>query len=433
MQVLEDRLCPGGGYLFVPSFNTDDVLRFRESTGAFVDEFVPHRSGGLNQPEGLILGPDHNLYVSSGLFSGQPAVLRYNGSTGAFMGSFAAGGPLNGPRAILFGPDGNLYVGDGVDPTIGWVDRFDGKTGAFMDQFVAPGSGGLINPVGMVFGPDGNLYVASARNSNVLRFDGRTGAFLGQFVPAEAAGLDHALGITFGPDGSLYVASGGYDHNGKITGIAAVLRFQGPSGAQPGAYVDAFVPPGSGGLSIPLGLLFGPDGNGDGRQDLYVDSQLFEGSFDTKNNSSTVLRYDGVTGGLIDTFVSTDRGGLRGPGLMAFSETDSMTLAYDDTTTTTSAVALSALDAASSIAATRVNGGGQAMDTEPTRHAFLLTLAPASVLDTDGSAHGAINIVLEPGFATVWGAMPGVDCTDLPATVTRSGRPRTAPSPYSAH
>jgi glucose/arabinose dehydrogenase len=328
LEALEDRALPSGGYLFVPSFNTDNVLRYSESTGAFVDEFVPHKSAGLHQPEGLILGPDHNLYVSSGLFSGQPAVLRYNGTTGAFIDSFASGGPLNSPRAILFGPDGNLYVGDGVDPQIGWVDRFNGKTGAFIDQFVAPGSGGLVNPVGMVFGPDGNLYVASARNSNVLRYDGKTGAFLDQYVPTGTGGLDHALGITFGPDGRLYVASGGYDHNGKLTALAGVLRFQGPSGPQPGAYIDTFVPPGSGGLAIPVGLLFGPDGNGDGRQDLYVNSQLFEGSFDATNNSSTVLRFDGVTGAFIDTLVSADSGGLRGPGLMAFTETDPSTLAY---------------------------------------------------------------------------------------------------------
>jgi hypothetical protein len=334
LECLEDRCLPSAGYLLVPSFNTNNALRYDESTGAFVDEFVPHKSGGLTQPEGLILGHDHNLYVSSGLYSGVPAVLRYNGTTGTFMDSFATGGPLNSPRALLFGPDGNLYVGDGLDSTSGWVDRFNGQTGAFMDQFVSPSSGGLINPIGMVFGPDGkgdgklDLYVASARNSNVLRFDGTTGAFLGEFVPAGSGGLSHALGITFGREGDLYVASGGYDHNGKITDLAAILRFQGPSGPNPGAFIDAFVPHGSGGLLIPLGILFGPDGNGDGHQDLYVNSQLFVGSFGGKNSTNTVLRYDGVTGAFIDTFVTTDSGGLRSPGIMAFTETDPTTLAF---------------------------------------------------------------------------------------------------------
>src|SRR5260370_41940304 len=70
VELLEDRRCPSGGYLFVPSYNTDNVLRYNETSGAFVNEFAPHKSGGLHQPEGLIMGPDHNLYVSSGLFSG---------------------------------------------------------------------------------------------------------------------------------------------------------------------------------------------------------------------------------------------------------------------------------------------------------------------------------------------------------------------------
>ena len=38
------------GYLLVPDFDRDNVLRYREDTGAFVDEFVPKHSGGLRPP-----------------------------------------------------------------------------------------------------------------------------------------------------------------------------------------------------------------------------------------------------------------------------------------------------------------------------------------------------------------------------------------------
>src|SRR5262249_821137 len=110
LEALEERHCPSGGYLLVASVNTDSVLRYDETTGAFVDTAVPPRSGGLVQPCGLVFGPDHNLYVTSGIFSGQghQAVLRYDGTTGTFLDHFADGNQLTSPRMVLFGPDGNL-------------------------------------------------------------------------------------------------------------------------------------------------------------------------------------------------------------------------------------------------------------------------------------------------------------------------------------
>jgi DNA-binding beta-propeller fold protein YncE len=55
-------------------------------------------------------------------------VLRYNGSTGAFMGVFASGGGLTMPIGLAFGPDGNLYVGT----RSGNIIRYNGTTGAFI-------------------------------------------------------------------------------------------------------------------------------------------------------------------------------------------------------------------------------------------------------------------------------------------------------------
>src|SRR5262245_59047680 len=86
---LESRKCPSGGYLLVANYDHDNVLRFSESTGAFVDEFIDHRSARLNQPYSVLIGPhDHNVYVSTGHFQGPgqiKAVLRYSVTTGAFM------------------------------------------------------------------------------------------------------------------------------------------------------------------------------------------------------------------------------------------------------------------------------------------------------------------------------------------------------------
>jgi DNA-binding beta-propeller fold protein YncE len=68
------------------------------------------------------------------------------------------------------------------------VLRYNGTTGAFIDDFVPQASGDLFAPAGLVFGPDGNLYVSSSSNSGVLRYNGTTGAFIDVFVPFGSGG-----------------------------------------------------------------------------------------------------------------------------------------------------------------------------------------------------------------------------------------------------
>ena len=325
-------------YLLVPSKDTDNVLRYDGVTGDFVDEFVRHKSGRLNQPVGLIFGPhDHNLYVSCGYYGGPGqlrAVLRYDGTTGKFIDQFTEPGHLEKVNQLLFGPDGNLYVSNGHEGSYGGVVRFNGLTGAFIDDFVPPVAGRLRAPGGMVFGPSLedpdrlDLYIASGWYGNVLRFHGQTGAFLGEFVNPARDGLGYAVGVTFGPEGHLYVATSGFFPPHAYGDPNGVVRYQGPHEPTPGALIGVFVPPGSGGLLDPLSLLFGPDGNGDGHQDLYVSNAQWVASYETKEHTSTVKRYDGLTGAFLDTFVEPDSGGLAGPWSLAFGKTDPMTLAY---------------------------------------------------------------------------------------------------------
>ena len=47
----------------------------------------------------MVFGPDGNLYVSSG---DSDEVLRYDGTTGAFIDSFASGGGLDSPFGLAF-------------------------------------------------------------------------------------------------------------------------------------------------------------------------------------------------------------------------------------------------------------------------------------------------------------------------------------------
>ena len=104
---------------------------------------------------------------------------------------------------------------------------------------------------GVVIGPDGHLYATAMGTDEVRKFDGITGASLGVVISAGLGGLDRPTAILIGDDGNFYVGSGDSD---------AVLRYQGPLSANPGAFIDAFVPTGSGGLDY-MGagsMAFGP-------------------------------------------------------------------------------------------------------------------------------------------------------------------------------
>ncbi|TAH36368.1 MAG: hypothetical protein EYC70_11230 [Planctomycetota bacterium] len=244
------------GLLYVCSEEEDAVLRYAAGTGAFVDAFVDDdpgtpvdETGGLDGPTAAVFGPDGHWYVAS---FNTDAVLRYQGSSGAFLDVFVPpnSANLNGPDVgMIFGPDGSLYVPSYWNHT---VKRYDALTGAPIGtngNFVAFRSGGLANPRGLIFS-GAHFYVASEGTDEVLRYDAISGAFVDEFVwddPATGAddngSLNGPCGMEFGPDGQLYVTSVNSDE---------VLRFDGSSGD----YLDTVVAAGANGVDAPTFLRF---------------------------------------------------------------------------------------------------------------------------------------------------------------------------------
>lgn len=91
LEALEGRLCPSGGYLVVASYDNNSILRYNESTGAFVDQIDPKNLANLNTPGSVLFGPDQNLYVPDRYSkTSQQNVLQYNGTTGVFQSVFAS-------------------------------------------------------------------------------------------------------------------------------------------------------------------------------------------------------------------------------------------------------------------------------------------------------------------------------------------------------
>jgi len=274
----------------------DDILRFEQETGAFVDTFIAKGTGGLFHPDAMVLGPEGDLYIASGDTPENSAILRFDSSTGAFYGAFAKGGGLHRPYGFAFGPDEKLYVASFLTDQI---LRYDGKTGDFLDVFKEGNGmpGGLNGPNGLLFGPDEKLYVTTqgsvAENgtpmfpglpSQVLRIDVTSGemmVFADQPALSTAGhGFISLLGLAYGPDCNagicdLYVTDYAND----------IRRYDFTMGTLLGTIETNY----SG--STPSTNYLGAMTFGDG-------GHIFAVGFDvddTKGNPGTVLRFDAET------------------------------------------------------------------------------------------------------------------------------------------
>ncbi len=140
------------------------ILRFNPRTGKLFDIFVSNPAGHpgsgcsqhLHRPEGLVFGPDNNLYVTSfrANASDNDKVLVFN-RKGQCLGQKTialdeAGKDRSFAQALLFGPDGRLFV---PMNNTGEVRRYNVKTKKY-DTFIPSGAAGgvLGNPWFMTFG-----------------------------------------------------------------------------------------------------------------------------------------------------------------------------------------------------------------------------------------------------------------------------------------
>lgn len=121
----------------------------------------------------------------------------------------------------------------------------------------------LLSPAGPLTAQD--LLVCSSRvdasppfavHGSVKRFRWPDGAYLGNFVAEDSGGLSDPLGIAFGPDGNLYVA----DCCVAAAGILMVKKYSGVAGAYLGLYAEGGLFPG-GQWFNPWSIAWAPSGH----------------------------------------------------------------------------------------------------------------------------------------------------------------------------
>jgi hypothetical protein len=177
------------------------VLRFNPHSGAFLGTFVSSdATNDLQRPEGLVFGPDDNLYVTSFRTDtgDTDKILEFNGKTGRYLGKIdldAVGGDRAFAQALLFGPGGKLFVPiTGDDPhTTGQVRRYDVSAKTF-EVFIT--SAHLGQPWYLTFGHT---------DPATLAYNTYPGPATSQATPVGAASLSlaGATGLAASTDPSL--------------------------------------------------------------------------------------------------------------------------------------------------------------------------------------------------------------------------------------
>lgn len=171
---------------------------------------------GLLHPYAIVLGPDHDLYVSSqdtGLVSrfAEPTAHSPGAPRPTIIDGFPSGtfiSPQNGAfqtgkypiRGITFDAVGALYVANEKRNEIEVYDH----AGAVLPSIISAEDVKIDRPVQVRFDAEGTLYISSAGNNAVLSYADNT---LAALIGRHGAHLDAVSGIDVDANGHLYVGS----------------------------------------------------------------------------------------------------------------------------------------------------------------------------------------------------------------------------------
>ena len=210
-----------------------------------------------------------------------------------------------------------------------------------------------------------DMLVSDNANGSVLRYDEKNGAYLGTFVAPHSGGLQVPIGLAFGPDGNFYVA----DAVGNT-----ILRYNGQSGE----YLGIFA---TNDWYYPNGIIFGPDGN------LYA--YVSTGVSGTGDHQIAVI--DGETGATSRQFGSGLGLGGRGlafgaDGLLYVASLTAGVLVFDPTTGDFLQEFVSPINFASA-----GNGGAAALSFGPDGNLYVTDADYDRVLRFNGSSGSLID------------------------------------------
>ena len=180
----------GDGNLYVADTNNHSIRKV--TPAGVVTTFAGSGSSGsddgtgtaasFNEPQGVAVGGDGNLYVAD-IYNhsirkvtpaGEVTTFAGSGSSGSDDGTGTAAS-FNYPRGVAFDGDGNLYVADAGNRTIrkvtpaGEVTTLAGSAGSQGSINGIGPAARFVYPTGVAFGGDGNLYVIDSNDSKIRK------------------------------------------------------------------------------------------------------------------------------------------------------------------------------------------------------------------------------------------------------------------------
>ncbi|HEY3242834.1 MAG TPA: hypothetical protein VGM03_05730 [Phycisphaerae bacterium] len=308
--LLPVRARAGGGQLGAPGdlyvSASNRIVEFDGETGAFVGNFVQPGSGGLDEANGLVFGPNGNLFVANRMqfLDTSDQILEFDGQTGAFIralvptGGAQNTGWLDSAQHLLFRPDGRLLVASGDSESILAYDaaavlNTPGASAPWLGVFAIGGPApSLRYPYTIRPLPNGNVIVTSAyggqwTDNHIIEYHGATGRLVRHFT--DPFGMPYPVDILARANGNLLVS---YYYNG-------VYQFEDATGS----FLGIFTQPGA--QTVYAGMTLGPNGN------LFVAGR-------NGINIQTIIQYSGATGALVGTFVALPYTVLPSPHYLAF-------------------------------------------------------------------------------------------------------------------
>lgn len=256
----------------------------------FAGDGGPATNASLNEPYGVELDADGNLYIVDRLnycvrrVDAKTGTITTVAGTGGKSGFAGDGGPasaalLREPNGICFDGKGKLYIADVLDQRVRVVDLKAGTiaTLAGNGKKVSAGNGGPLKdatfagPRAVAVGPDGALYVVEREGNSVRRVDFAAGTiarfagtgkkgYTGDGGSATDATFDGPKEIDIDRNGNVYVVDTENEairridaKTGVVTTVAGRGRTKTPGLGDGGPATAAT-------LGRPHGVAVGPDG-----------------------------------------------------------------------------------------------------------------------------------------------------------------------------